>query len=156
MFESEEFGRNFIQIIIPFSALDEPSGELLKRLSYPNYITTYLYLRRFVCRDKTNPVAGKFYAEGKLVSYVSRSQIASVLSLDPTRISKIFSVMQEWGDIVEAGYDGRHKIWELGRIERIETPDGEVKIEVFYFDLHIAGKKEEMLAEVGNGEEKAR
>ena len=142
----KRFSENFLQLIIPFSALEEGGEELIKRLSYPHYLLTYLFLRRYVCRDERNPVAGHYYAEGKLVSYVSRKKIAETLGLNPTRISQILAKMQEWGDIAELEYTGREKIWELGRIEEIETPEGTVEMEVFYFDLHIAkGEKKEVI-----------
>lgn len=128
---------NYISLIIPFEALDEPNEELLKRLRFPGYLLTYLCLRRFVCRDEDNPIAGQHYSEGKLVSYVQREKIASLLGVSPPRVSQILAQMEEWGDIVEVAWDGRTKLWELGRIEEVGTPHGSKEIEIFYFDVHI-------------------
>ncbi len=132
---------NYISLIIPFEALDEPNEELIKRLRSPGYLITYFYLRRFVCRDENNPIAGMYYSEGKLVSYVPREKIASVVGVSLPRISQILTQMEEWGDIVQVSWDGRNKVWELGRLEDIETPHGVGEIEIYYFDVHIGAVK---------------
>ena len=131
---------NYVALIIPYEAIDKRNPELLKRLSYPQYLPVYLFLRRYVCRDTNNPIAGELYAQGRLVSYVPGKVIAEALGISTARVSQIMACMKEWGDAVEVSYDGRHKIWELGRIETIQTPKGDVEVEVFYFDLHISSE----------------
>lgn len=132
------------QLLIPLEDV-ENNRELIKRLQAPNYLPAYILLRRYVCRNAENPIAGQYYSEGLLVSYVGREKIAQVLEISPARVSQIFGLMQKWGDIRELSWDGRHKVWELGRVEVVETPKGEMEVEVFYFDLHVFASPSEVV-----------